>query len=107
MSINVRALTITGIVVAATSYVVCAAFVALAPKAATTLGSNIVHMDLSKVGRSVTWEGAFTGLIFFTTFVALDMRRLGMALQPYCRRWRGVFSNGTAEHVREAIKPRS
>ena len=63
MSVNVRALPITGIVVAAASYVVCAAFVALAPDAATTIGSYIVHMDLSKVGRTVTWRGGFIGLI--------------------------------------------
>ena len=56
---------------AAASYVVCAAFVALAPDAATTIGSYVVHMDLSRVGRSVTWGGALIGLVFFTAFVAL------------------------------------
>jgi small-conductance mechanosensitive channel len=71
MSVNIKALTITGIVVAAVSYAVCAVFVAVAPDAATTIGSYIVHMDLSKVGRSVTWGSALTGLIFFTAFVAL------------------------------------
>ena len=71
MSVNIKALTITGIVVAAASYVVCAAFVAVAPDAATTIGSYIVHMDLSKVGRSVTWGGGLIGLIFSTAFVAL------------------------------------
>ena len=71
MSVNIRALTITGIVVATVSYAVCAAFVGLAPSTASTIGSYIVHMDLSKVGRSVTWTGAFVGLVFFTGFVAL------------------------------------
>jgi len=71
MSANVRALSTTGAVVAALSYVVCAGFVALAPETATTLGSYIVHLDLSKVGRTVTWRGAFIGLVFFTAFVAL------------------------------------
>ena len=71
MSVNIKALTITGIVVAAASYVVCAAFVAVAPDAATTIGSYIVHMDLSKVGRSVTWGGVLIGLIFFTALIAL------------------------------------
>lgn len=39
MSVNVRALTITGIIVAAVSYAVCALFVALAPDTAATIGS--------------------------------------------------------------------
>jgi 2TM family of unknown function (DUF5676) len=71
MSVNIRALTVTGIIVAAVTYAVCAAFVGLAPDAATTLGSSIVHMDLSKVGRSVTWPGVFVGLVFFTGFIAV------------------------------------
>jgi hypothetical protein len=71
MSVNVRALTITGIIVAAVSYLVCAAFVAMAPDAATTIGSYIVHMDLSKVGRTVTWGGGLIGLVFSTAFVGL------------------------------------
>jgi 2TM family of unknown function (DUF5676) len=71
MSVNIRALTITGIIVAIVSYIVCATFVALAPSTATTIGGDIVHMDLSKVGRTVTWGGAFVGLGFFTAFVAL------------------------------------
>ena len=69
--LNVKALTITGTIVAAASYVVCAGFVAIAPDAAATIGTNIVHMDLSKVGRTVTWGGALLGGAFFTAFVAL------------------------------------
>lgn len=71
MSANIRALTITGAVMAALTYIVCAGFVALAPQTATTLAAYIIHMDLSKVGRSVSWEGALFGGAFFTVFVAL------------------------------------
>ena len=71
MSANVRALTITGAVMAAVTYVGCAAFVALTPETASTLGAYIVHMDLSRVGRSVTWGGALIGGTFFAVFVAL------------------------------------
>ena len=71
MSVNVRALTISGIIVAFVSYLVCTTFVAIVPEAATTIGGNIVHMDLSKVGRAVTWSGALIGLGVFTMFVAL------------------------------------
>ena len=71
MATNIRALTITGAVMAALSYVICAAFVALLPGSATSIGSDIVHINLSGVGRSVTWEGALRGGVFFTVFVAL------------------------------------
>ena len=68
---NVKALTITGLVMAAITYVVCAAFVAIAPDIASNLGTYITHMDLNKVGRSVTWSGAVIGFVFVTIFVAI------------------------------------
>jgi hypothetical protein len=71
MSVNVRALTITGIVVAAAIYVICAALVAVAPATAASIGSYIFHMDLSGVGRTMTWGGVLIGLVIFTAFVAL------------------------------------
>jgi 2TM family of unknown function (DUF5676) len=68
---NVKALTITGLAMAAITYVVCAAFVAVAPDIASTLGTDITHIDLVKVGRSVTWGGAAIGFVFVTAFVAI------------------------------------
>ena len=68
---NVKALTITGLVMAAIIYVVCAAFVAVAPDAASTLGTYVTHIDLNKVGRSVSWGGAAIGFVFVTAFVAI------------------------------------
>jgi hypothetical protein len=50
MSANIHALTITGAVMAALTY--------------------IVHMDLSRLGRSVNLGGALIGGAFFTVFVA-------------------------------------
>ena len=69
--LNVKALTITGAIVAAASYVACAVFVAIAPDAASTIGTYIVHIDLSRIGRTVSWGGALLGGTFFTAFVAL------------------------------------
>ena len=71
MSTNVRALTITGAIMAAATYAICAIFVALFPEAATRIGSDIVHINLSGVGRTITWGGALTGGVFFTVFVAV------------------------------------
>lgn len=50
---NVRALTITGAIMAAVTYVICAAFVAVAAETATTLGAYIVHMDLARVATAI------------------------------------------------------
>ena len=86
---NVRALTTTGAVVAAAAYVVCAAFVALAPGMATGLGSDIVHVDLSGVGRAVTWGGAPRGGLFFTAFVALVCAASGWLYDRISRACRG------------------
>jgi hypothetical protein len=71
MATNVRALTITGAVMAAVIYVICAAFVALAPEVATRIGSDVTHINLAGVGRAVTWGGALLGIVFTTVFVAL------------------------------------
>ena len=85
MSVDVRAVTITAAVVTAVSNAVCAAFVALAPQAAMTIGSNMFHLDLSKVERVVTWEGAFIGLAFFTAFVALVAGASGLIYNRLAR----------------------
>ena len=71
MSANVRALTITGAIIAAVTYVICAAFVALTPETATILGADITHIELARVGRSVSWGGALVGGTFLAPFVAL------------------------------------
>ena len=68
---NVKALAITGLLMAAITYVVCATFVAIAPEAASTLGTYITHMDLYRVGRSVSWGGAAIRFVFVTAFVAI------------------------------------
>lgn len=46
---NVKALTITGLVVAAIIYLVCAGFVAIAPESASTVGTYVTHIDLARV----------------------------------------------------------
>lgn len=70
MSVNVRALTTAGTIVAAVSYVICALLVAAAPEGMATLGSYIVHIDLENVGRSVTLFGGIIGGLLFTVIVA-------------------------------------
>ena len=74
---NVKALAITGLVMAAITYLVCAAFVAVAPDVASTLGTYITHIDLNKVGRSVTWGGVAIGFVFTTAFVAIVLAGSG------------------------------
>jgi len=71
MSVNVKALTTAGAAVAAVSYVICALLVAAAPESMATLGSYIVHIDIEKVGRSVTLFGGIIGGVSFTVIIAL------------------------------------
>jgi len=71
MSVNVKALTITGASVGAVSYAACAIFVAIAPPFATTLGSYIVHLNPENVGRSVTLGGGLIGGLLFTAIVTV------------------------------------
>ena len=85
MATNVRALTITGAVMAAATYVACAGFVALAPDVATGIGSDITHINLAAVGRAVTWGGAVRGLAFFTAFVALVCAASGWLYNQFAR----------------------
>ncbi len=101
---NIRALTITGAVVAAIAYALCAAFVALAPGLAAGLGSDIVHVDLSGAGRAVTWGGALRGGLFFTAFVALVCAASGWLYDRLARARMDEWAGGGGRGARGAMK---
>ncbi len=82
---DIKALTITGLVLGAIIYIVCAAFVAISPEAASTLGSYITHIDLTKVGRTVSWGGAAVGFVFTTAFVAIVCAAFGAVYNRVAR----------------------
>lgn len=70
MSVDVKALTLTGTIVAAASYTICAVLVALAPQGMATLSSYILHMDIESIGRTVTLATGIIGGVLFTAIVA-------------------------------------
>jgi hypothetical protein len=71
MAVDVKALTITGTIVAAVSYTICAVLVALSPRGMATLSSYILHMDIETMGRTVTLATGFIGGVLFTAIVAI------------------------------------
>ena len=65
MKVDTKAFGIAAGVAAAVVSAACALFVAVAPEFATSLFSNVVHLDLTPLVRKVTWGNAFGGLLFW------------------------------------------
>lgn len=68
--LGVRAFTLAGMIGAGLTYVVCAAAVALAPEATSTLAGAVIHADLSSITRDMTWGIFFGGLLFWVVLAA-------------------------------------
>lgn len=51
--------------VAAVSYIVCAALVAIAPEATSQFLGWIMHIDLSSLSRHITWWSFFAGMVWY------------------------------------------
>lgn len=45
------------------TFVICSAFVAIAPKFASRIATDITHIQISGDMRAVDWPGLFVGLI--------------------------------------------
>ena len=65
MKLEIKALAIAAAVAAAVVSAACALIVAVAPEFATSLFSNVVHLDLTPLARKVTWGNAVGGLVFW------------------------------------------
>lgn len=52
--------------VAALLFTLCALFVALAPDATVAFASDMIHLDLSGLARSLTWGSFVVGLLCWT-----------------------------------------
>lgn len=59
MKLDIRALAIAAAVVAAALFLICAFFVAVAPKETTAFAGHLIHADLSGISRSLTWASFF------------------------------------------------
>ena len=65
MKLDAKAFAIAAGVAAAVVSAACALIVAVAPEFATSLFSNVVHLDLTPLARKVTWGNAVGGLVFW------------------------------------------
>jgi hypothetical protein len=57
--------------VSAASYIVCAAFVAVAPGATSQFFSWVMHIDLTSLIRQMTWPSFFGGMVCFSLVMAI------------------------------------
>jgi hypothetical protein len=71
MKLDIRAFAIASAIVAAILFVVCAFFVAIAPKETTAVAGHLIHADLSGIMRSLTWGNFFGGLVGWTFGTAI------------------------------------
>ena len=66
MKLNAGAIFWAVAVVSAASYIVCAAFVAVAPGATSQFFSWVMHIDLTSLSRHITWSSFFGGMVCFS-----------------------------------------
>lgn len=58
-------------IASAASYLVCAAFVAVAPEITSQLFGLVMHVDLSRLARHVTWPSFFGGILCFSLLMGI------------------------------------
>lgn len=66
MKLNTGAIFWAAAIVAAASYIVCAAFIAAAPGATSQFFSWVMHIDLTSMSRHITWSSFFGGIVSFS-----------------------------------------
>lgn len=71
MKLDIRAFAIATALVTAVLFVICAFFVALAPRETTAVAGYLVHADLSGLSRSLTWGNFFGGLVGWSVGTAI------------------------------------
>lgn len=71
MRLDTRALGIAGGVVAAVTYLICAAMVAISPRATQAAFSYVMHIDVTQLSRPITMPSFFVGAVIFSAFIGL------------------------------------
>lgn len=71
MRLESRLLGLAAAIAAAVSYAICALAVAIAPRAAASAFSYVLHIDLTGLARRVTWDSFIVGLIAFSLVTGL------------------------------------
>lgn len=71
MKLDTRAFAMATAIIAAVLFVICAFFVALAPKETTAVAGYLIHADLSGFSRSLTCGSFFGGLVGWSLGTAI------------------------------------
>ena len=95
MALNTKAFALAASFTAAAAFTVRAVFVAVAPGFATTF-TDVTHLDLTNLGRVLTWATYFEGLFFWSIWTGLVFGFVG-------RLYNGLSRN-TAE-TRASVRP--
>ena len=66
MRLDTRAFAFAAGAAAASLYTLCAVAVAINPDAMTAFFSAVTHLDLTRLGRPLTWSGFLLGLVWWT-----------------------------------------
>lgn len=66
MKLDTRAFATAAGIIAASLFLICAFFVAMAPEATTNFAGHLIHADLSGFTRTLTWGNFFGGLVCWT-----------------------------------------
>jgi hypothetical protein len=66
MKLDTRAFATASAVIAAVLFVICALFVALAPRETTAVAGYLIHVNVSGMTRSLTWGSFIGGLVGWT-----------------------------------------
>ena len=70
MRLDTRAFAFAAGATAATLYTLCALAVAISPAPMTAFFSTVTHLDLTRLGRPLTWGGFVVGLTWWTAYAA-------------------------------------
>ena len=71
MKLDAKGLALAIAIVTTVLWVLCSAFVAMAPGPAMGITGHMVHADLSEFYWSLTWGGFFVGLVSWTITAAI------------------------------------
>ena len=71
MKLDAKGLALAVAIVTAVLWILCSAFVSLAPGPAMGITGHMVHTDLTEFSWSLTWGGVLIGLVSWTLAAAI------------------------------------
>ena len=77
MRLDTRALAAAAGAAAVIGFVICAAFVAVAPSATSAFFSYVLHLDLTSLTRPLTWASFAAGVVVIPSAVAIFTALVG------------------------------